>query len=79
MRGISNMDTFTSIATTLLAVVIAAVIVGMLMAFPIMWLWNDTLVYAVTWAKPISWTTAWGIWILSSVLFNHHTTTKSAS
>jgi len=48
----------------LIIVIVVSIIIGILMAFPVMWLWNDSLVPAVTWAKPIDWSTAWGIWIL---------------
>jgi hypothetical protein len=49
-------------------VIVVSIIIGILMAFPVMWLWNDSLVPAVTWAKPIDWSTAWGIWILLYIL-----------
>jgi predicted transglutaminase-like protease len=52
----------------LIIVIVVSIIIGILMAFPVMWLWNDSLVPAVTWAKPIDWSTAWGIWILLYIL-----------
>lgn len=67
------MDTFAKIVGFLLA----AVLISALMAFPVMWLWNDSLVAAVNWAKPITWSTAWGIWLLASILGGANTASSS--
>lgn len=69
------METFAK----LVAVILVFVILSALMAFPVMWLWNDSLVPAVTWAKPIEWSTAWGIWILASILGGANTVSSSSS
>lgn len=58
----------------LIFVISVSILVGVLMAFPLMWVWNDSLVNAVTWAKPIDWSTAWGIWILAYLLTSAKTT-----
>ena len=60
-----------------LAVIVAAVIIGLIISLPIMWLWNVALVPAVTFAKPIGWLQAWGITILAGFLFNTKVETKS--
>jgi hypothetical protein len=48
----------------LIANVIANVILGLLVSYPIMLLWNECLVPAVSVIKPISWIQAWGIMLL---------------
>jgi hypothetical protein len=48
--------------------VLAFTIAGAIMAFPITWMWNGSLVPAVTFAKPIEWSTAWGIYMLAFIL-----------
>lgn len=59
------------------AVVIAfAVLLGLIISLPIMWLWNVALVPAVTILKPIGWLQAWGITILCGLLFNTKVETK---
>lgn len=62
---------------TFLVVISAAVIIGLIISLPIMWLWNAALVPAVTFAKPIGWLQAWGITILAGFLFNTKVETKS--
>jgi len=57
--------------------IIANIILGCIMSFPIMWLWNDSLVPAVTWAKAIDWSSAFGLWILVGIFTGAvHTTSK---
>lgn len=59
-----------------LLVIAAAVIIGLIISLPIMWLWNVALVPAVTILKPIGWLQAWGITILCGLLFNTKVETK---
>lgn len=44
-------------------------ILSFLLSWPVMWLWNNALVGAVTGVNEVSWLQAWGISILSSFLF----------
>lgn len=57
-------------------VVFIYVFLGMLFAFPVMWLWNGCLVPAVPAVVNIGWLQAWGIMILSSLLFKTTSFTK---
>lgn len=50
-------------------VVFIYVFLGLLFAFPVMWLWNGCLVPAVPAVANIGWLQAWGIMILTSMLF----------
>jgi len=57
----------------LLGIAIAALLiiigVGIIMAFPTMWLWNSTLVPAINGINEIGLLQAWGINILFAILF----------
>ena len=62
--------------TTLVAALVALVIsilMGLLLAFPVMLVWNASLVPALTIVKPISWIQCWGIMVLCGVLFKSDT------
>ena len=58
-------------------IVIGAAIVGILtivflsfvLSWPVMWLWNNALVGAVIGVNEVSWVQAWGISVLSGILF----------
>ena len=66
----NKMDSSTK--TALLAALVELVIgilMGLVLAFPIMLVWNAALVPALTIVKPISWLQAWGIMVLFGVLF----------
>jgi len=51
------------------ALVIFAIVLGFLLSWPIMWLWNNALVGAVDGVNEIGWLQAWGINILCGFLF----------
>lgn len=53
-------------------------IISAVLAYAVMWLWNDSLVQAVNWAKPITWSTAWGIWLLASIVGGANTVSWSS-
>jgi hypothetical protein len=46
------------------------VAVSIMLAWPVMMLWNNCLVDAVTGVKEITWLQAWGINFLFGILFN---------
>ena len=46
------------------------VVVSVLLAWPVMMLWNGCLVDAVTGVREISWLQAWGLNFLFGILFN---------
>lgn len=50
--------------------------VGFLLAWPVMWLWNNCLVGAVAGVSEITWLQAWGIKILFSFLFKTQVTSN---
>ena len=58
-------------------VVVGAAIVGIaavvffsfVLSWPVMWLWNNALVGAVTGFNEVSWLQAWGISVLCGLLF----------
>lgn len=54
----------------------AVVIIGLLLSFPLMLLWNGCLVPAVQGLTEIGWLQAWGIMITCSILFKNTTTFK---
>ena len=62
----------------LLGIIIFAVfivtvsIIGAIVAFPVMLLWNGCLVDAVTGIHEITWLQAWGLIVLFSILFKSH-------
>ena len=54
-------------------VIILAIVVvlGLLLSFPLMLLWNACLVPAVSGLSEITWLQAWGILIASNLLFKN--------
>ena len=52
------------------------VFLSFLLSWPVMWLWNNALVGAIAGVNEVSWVQAWGISILSGILFK---TTVSTS
>jgi hypothetical protein len=52
-----------------LVLFVVALILGILLSWPAMMLWNGCLVPAVTFAKPIGWMQAWGLMILFNLMF----------
>ena len=64
-------------AVGLVVVFIAFVFIfGLLVALPLMWLWNSVGV-AVLGLKAVSFWQAWGLLILSGILFNSHNVNPS--
>lgn len=48
------------------------VFISLLMAWPVMILWNSALVGTVSGIATIDWMTAWGILLLCSILFKNN-------
>jgi hypothetical protein len=46
------------------------IVISVMLAWPVMMLWNGCLVDAVTGVKEITWLQAWGINFLFGILFN---------
>lgn len=51
---------------------IAAVVIGLVVSFPVMLLWNGCLVGAIDGIHEITWLQTWGILVLSSCLFKNN-------
>ena len=49
--------------------ILITIAVGIILSFPIMWLWNLCLVPAVPILIEINWLQAWGIYVLFGILF----------
>lgn len=73
------METFVNVVGLAVVGFIAIVVLGLLMSLPVMWLWNSCLVAAIPGIKTIGWTQAWGIMILSGILFKTSTSTSSSN
>ena len=50
-------------------VLAVVVIVGLVLSFPLMLLWNGRVVPAINGVQEITWLQAWGIMIVSNILF----------
>lgn len=64
------------ILLALVGVVGLIIVIGLIMSFPVMLLWNGCLVGAVGGINEISWLQAWGIMILFGLLFKSSVETK---
>ena len=56
--------------------IVAIVGLSFLLSWPVMWLWNNALVGAVTGVNEVSWLRAWGISILCGILFKSTVSTS---
>ena len=70
------MDLFAKAIMFVIAGVGIIVFFGLLMSLPVMWLWNACLVAAIPGVKEIGWLQAWGIMILSGLLFKNSSTSN---
>lgn len=58
------------------ALILVFIIVGAIIAFPLMWLWNGCLVGAVAGVSEITALQAFGLYILSGMLFKNASVEK---
>jgi hypothetical protein len=63
------MESFAKLAGIFVIWVLLVVVVGLVLSLPVMWLWNWALVPAMPVLREIGWLQAWGIMILSGLLF----------
>jgi hypothetical protein len=63
------MNSFITTAGTILGFIALVVILGLVLALPVMWLWNACLIPAVSGLHEITWLQAWGLMVLFSILF----------
>lgn len=73
------MDKFIIGLFTVFGTIVLGCAYGLLMAWPVMWLWNADLVPAITILRPIGWIQAWGISILVSLLVTRASVSKDWS
>jgi len=59
-----------------LTAIFLGVLLGLIVSYPIMILWNNCLVGAITGANEIGWLQAWGLSLLSGFLFKSRLSTK---
>jgi hypothetical protein len=64
------MNTILVVLTALVVGIALFVVIGMVLALPVMWLWNGCLVGAVGGVAAIDWLQAWGLLILFGLLFS---------
>lgn len=59
-----------------IAVVLLVVVLSLVLALPVMWLWNGCLIPAVSGVHEITWLQAWGLSILCGILFKSSTSSS---
>ena len=62
--------------TMVLTAIGFGVIVSLLLSWPVMWLWNNALVGAVTGVNEVSWLQSWGIMLLVGILVKTNVSTS---
>ena len=62
--------------THLVGIALGAIVFSVLLAYPVMLLWNGCAVPAVTGLHEIDWLQAWGIMTLTSFLFKSSSAIK---
>jgi hypothetical protein len=60
-----------------LSAILLVVVIGFLVSYPVMLLWNGCLVGAVNGVNPIGWLQAWGILVLFGILFSKSSSSES--
>ena len=68
LDNIPFLKRFVEASTTLLIVIVLSVLVGLILAFPVMWLWNFIFV-SMNPAMKISVFQAWALNVLAGILF----------
>ena len=72
------MNSFFTAIGALVTVVVFIVVFGLLMSLPVMWLWNYSLVPAVSGVKELGWLQSWGMLILCGLLFKNSSASSSS-
>ena len=65
-----------NVAYVIAMFILLAIVLGAVLALPVMWLWNSCLVDAVSGVRNITFLQAWGLMILSSLMFNSSSRSK---
>ena len=72
------MDKFSAYIGAFVILIVGALFVSFLLAWPVMLLWNGCLVPAVEGVKEIGWLQAWGLQFLINMLFKVSIVNKKA-
>ena len=72
-------DAIVKLIAVIVGFVLLVVVIGLLMSWPVMVLWNGCLVPAVAGLKEIGWLQAWGILVLFGILFKSSSTNTNTS
>ena len=65
------LDKVITVVGATVVVLAVVVILGLVLSFPLMLLWNGCVVPAVNGVQEITWLQAWGILIVSNLLFKN--------
>jgi len=60
----------------ILFVLSIVIVVGLIVSWPVMMLWNECLVGAINGVNPIGWLQAWGLMVLFGLLFKTSASNK---
>ena len=63
--------TGSKVAGLVVAMIVVSVVLGALLAYPAMLLWNYCLVPAIPGVMEVTWLQMWGLTILCSILFKN--------
>lgn len=63
------LDKVIAVVGATVIVLAIVVVLGLVLSFPLMLLWNGCVVPAINGVQEISWLQAWGILIVSNLLF----------
>jgi len=71
------MNTFAKVIALVTAGFALIVVFGLLLSLPVMLLWNLCLVPAIPGLLEIGWLQAWGLLVLSGIMFKSHNSQSS--
>jgi len=70
------MNSISDAVATIIVALVLIVVIGLVLAFPVMWLWNACLIPAVSGVHEIGWIQAWGLLVLCGILFKNSTSSS---
>ena len=70
------MSNLVAIIAAVLGVIALVCVVGLMLSYPVMLLWNGCLVPAVDGVNTVTWLQTWGIIVLFGFLFKSQLSTK---
>lgn len=69
-------DTTLKAISAILGLIIVSVVLGAILSYPIMLLWNGCLAPAVNGVNEVTWLQSWGLMVLFSLLFKSSVSSK---